>query len=145
MVVMKKKTEGKKCDTQILNTHICQHLRFLCFCCVDGAPSTHSQETQKLQHINAFTGGVQKNTSQLAQNRLVSVFISCCCLSWSHTVTPSQCTLRNHIHCYKSHIHESLHLHQGCSFSTIEMNNTFSKKLTVASPMSTSVCMNLTL
>ena len=27
--------------------HICQHLRFLCCCNVDGAPSTHSKETQK--------------------------------------------------------------------------------------------------
>ena len=72
-----------------------------CWWCVI---NTLKIDTEQLQHINVFTGGVQKNTSQLAHNWLVSVNISYCCLSWSLTVTPSQCTLQMHTHCYKSHI-----------------------------------------
>ena len=96
-----------------------------CWWCVI---NTLKIDTEQLQHINVFTGGVQKNTSQLAHNWLVSVNISYCCLSWSLTVTPSQCTLQMHIHCYKSHVHEWLYLHYGCSFCTIDMNNRSSKK-----------------
>ena len=109
-------------------THLSLFEVFVLLQCWRCTINTLIRDTEKLQHINAFTGGAQRNTSQLAQNRLVSVIISCCCLSWSLTVTPSQCTLQMHIHCYKSHVHEWLYLHYGCSFCTIDMNNRSSKK-----------------
>ena len=97
------KTRMKKQVTHnIKQTHLSTFELFVFLQCCWCAINTLKRETEKLQHANAFTGGAQKNTSQLTHNWLVSVNISCCCLSWSLTVTPSQCTLQMHIHCYKS-------------------------------------------
>ena len=79
MAVMKPQ-EGKS-DTQFkTHKHICQHLRFLCSCNVDGVPSTHSKEIQRTATHQCFLPAVYR---RIHHNSITDILINftCCCLS----------------------------------------------------------------
>ena len=100
-----KNSEGKNVTHNYkTHKHICQHLRFLCSCNVDGVPSTHSKETQRTATHQCFLPAVYRRIHHNSLITDILVNFTCCCLSWSLTPTPSQCTLQMHTHCYKSHI-----------------------------------------
>ena len=105
-------------------------MRFLCQCCVDNAPSTHTKDTQRTATHHCFLLPMHR---RVPHNSLTTIFffpvnICCCCLSWSLTGTLSQSTPQMHTHRYKSHIHGLSYLHYGYSFYTIDMNNNSSNK-----------------